>query len=545
MPGGPKQLPKQLNAAPAAGPKAGGASPAPRVGFIHPSRLAAHGGPPQPDRNGPSPQSRGVPSPQSRGVPSSQQSRGGPPQSRGGPPPSANPGIQAARAVAAKLAASLGSNSGPGGFPGQFSSNQNNKRPSSALLPLPNSSRDQNVRPMSGQQPGRFGNQPSMMAGPPMKRQRVPDSPQVLAMRQELGRKISSLADPVELASMTAFGVVGAVRETTRPFPQQFVETTMKDFSSLLDMPQVPKFLERVSGLFQEHVRQFMETTFHTELQQLLEALSMHQAAPQDHILRSKAMKLIQEGDEETLVAMRDLRKKTVTPVAVTSSPAVATPTSNGPREPTQAEKDFCNAALSGNFVTVKNLLAAGTNINCAADSGWTALMNATLQGHEEIVRFLCDNGADLNLQDNGGFTAWMYACSYLRTKILVDLIRRGSDLTLKDKEGRGVTEYASKHPDVKAALDSALQSMGRPPVGSAAAQPQQAQQPQQQQPQQQLQQQPQGGPPQGFQPQMGQMGGFRPQGPGGPSAPFARGPPGFGGPQFGGPMPQHFGGRR
>lgn len=400
----------------------------------------------------------------------------------------------------------------------------------------------------------------SLMGGPPAKRPRMPDSPQVTGLRQELTHKVNSLQDPVELASITAFGVVGAVSDTTAALPKEFVQTTMKDFSELLDMPPVPKFLERVTGLFQENLRQFMETTFHTELQQLLEALSMHRPAPQDHILRTKAMKLILEANEASLVAMRDLRKKPVTPPVVAAPVAASAPTPvpTGPREPTQAEKDFCNAALSGNLETVKNLLAAGTNINCTADSGWTALMNATLQGHEEIVRFLCDQGADLNLQDNGGFTAWMYACSYLRTKILVDLIRRDSNLKLKDKEGRGIQEYASKHQDVQAAVNRALASIGRPAMvtGGVQQQPQMQMQQQQQQPQQQQQQRqqqqqqqqagfgrnpsanvPSSTPMQGYQPQHG----YNPQQGAGPAQYGGRvPPPGFGAPQqFGGPVAQ------
>jgi ankyrin repeat protein len=72
-------------------------------------------------------------------------------------------------------------------------------------------------------------------------------------------------------------------------------------------------------------------------------------------------------------------------------------------------------AADRGYVEIVKELLAAGTDVNHINRLGWTALLEAVILGrgdanHTEVVRALVAGGADVNLADGGGKTPLAHA---------------------------------------------------------------------------------------------------------------------------------------
>ena len=61
------------------------------------------------------------------------------------------------------------------------------------------------------------------------------------------------------------------------------------------------------------------------------------------------------------------------------------------------------DAARDGNIETVKQHLAAGTDVNAKNDGGYTPLHYAAFNGHKEIAELLIAKGADVNAKDGIG----------------------------------------------------------------------------------------------------------------------------------------------
>ena len=62
-------------------------------------------------------------------------------------------------------------------------------------------------------------------------------------------------------------------------------------------------------------------------------------------------------------------------------------------------------AVYGGHVGKVKQLLAAGTDIQALGPNGWTALHIAALKGHQMISRLLISNGADIHTIDEQNHT--------------------------------------------------------------------------------------------------------------------------------------------
>jgi ankyrin repeat protein len=67
-------------------------------------------------------------------------------------------------------------------------------------------------------------------------------------------------------------------------------------------------------------------------------------------------------------------------------------------------------AALNGEYSSVKQLTEAGVDINHIDENGRTALMFAAFNGHTKIVAFLLDQGAFVDMHDSFNRTALLYA---------------------------------------------------------------------------------------------------------------------------------------
>ncbi|MDB4342093.1 ankyrin repeat domain-containing protein [bacterium] len=100
--------------------------------------------------------------------------------------------------------------------------------------------------------------------------------------------------------------------------------------------------------------------------------------------------------------------------------------TTQSPEPPTARVLDvpILAAAYNGNIATVKQHLAAGTDVNAADENGWTALHQAAFKGRKEIAELLITKGADVNAKDEDGGTPLDVAIKYKQTET-ADLLRK------------------------------------------------------------------------------------------------------------------------
>jgi ankyrin repeat protein len=67
-------------------------------------------------------------------------------------------------------------------------------------------------------------------------------------------------------------------------------------------------------------------------------------------------------------------------------------------------------AARTGHPGTVRDMLAAGANVNVKDEHGNTPLIEAARNGHDDVVRTLLDSRADVRAKNDEGQTALMLA---------------------------------------------------------------------------------------------------------------------------------------
>lgn len=89
---------------------------------------------------------------------------------------------------------------------------------------------------------------------------------------------------------------------------------------------------------------------------------------------------------------------------------------------------ELMRAALAGDTVNMRELLAAGADVNAKDGEGRTALMFAVTNMHTDIARELLEHGADVNATANDGGTALMLAASSGDTEGVRALLRKGAD---------------------------------------------------------------------------------------------------------------------
>jgi uncharacterized protein len=65
--------------------------------------------------------------------------------------------------------------------------------------------------------------------------------------------------------------------------------------------------------------------------------------------------------------------------------------------------EQFMRAAAAGNVKRVRQLLAAGVNVNAKHPTGANALVQAVLKGHTQVVRLLLERGANPSLDTRTG----------------------------------------------------------------------------------------------------------------------------------------------
>ncbi len=85
-------------------------------------------------------------------------------------------------------------------------------------------------------------------------------------------------------------------------------------------------------------------------------------------------------------------------------------------------------AASAGDLAKVKELLAAGADVNAANSYGGTALAFAADKGHAEVIDFLLERGADVNTKDRFyGETPLGWAVDHGHARIVRSLLAKGA----------------------------------------------------------------------------------------------------------------------
>lgn len=92
-------------------------------------------------------------------------------------------------------------------------------------------------------------------------------------------------------------------------------------------------------------------------------------------------------------------------------------------------------AAISGNVIEARSLIANGADVNAKDKDGGTALIGAAWYGWMEIAQLLIANGADVNMMNHGG-TALMAASESGMTRVARLLIAFGADVNMKNEYG-------------------------------------------------------------------------------------------------------------
>ena len=108
---------------------------------------------------------------------------------------------------------------------------------------------------------------------------------------------------------------------------------------------------------------------------------------------------------------------------------------------------DMHQAAYDGNIEAVKQLLAAGTDVNTKDSSGRTPLHRAASSGCREVAVLLITEGADVNAKDNYTRTP-LYAAAVLgRKEVAALLIAEGANVNAKRRSGGTPTPLDAAEP--------------------------------------------------------------------------------------------------
>jgi ankyrin repeat protein/uncharacterized caspase-like protein len=92
-------------------------------------------------------------------------------------------------------------------------------------------------------------------------------------------------------------------------------------------------------------------------------------------------------------------------------------------------------AAANGDTVMEQTLLVSGAEVNARDALGWTALMLAAGSGDNSAVQTLLAHKAHVNAKTNNGWTALMHATARGHTAIVQSLLSNGAEANAKDRD--------------------------------------------------------------------------------------------------------------
>jgi ankyrin repeat protein len=113
-------------------------------------------------------------------------------------------------------------------------------------------------------------------------------------------------------------------------------------------------------------------------------------------------------------------------------------------------QRDICYrtplmfAAQFGRLDTVRELVAAGAQVNLHEKGYYTALMLAAGNGHVDVVELLADAGASVDeVEFTRGWTALIWSAKRGHTDTVRLLLERGARRDLRDDRGRTALDWA------------------------------------------------------------------------------------------------------
>ena len=120
--------------------------------------------------------------------------------------------------------------------------------------------------------------------------------------------------------------------------------------------------------------------------------------------------------------------------------------------ESSNIKEDFFKAVCSGDTVSTKHLLSTGCiDVNCADDSGFTALHHAASLDNTTMIRLLHAHQANINarMEDESGAAPIHVATMYGSLDAIVTLYHLGCDISAFDDDDLTPLHYAVESKDV------------------------------------------------------------------------------------------------
>jgi ankyrin repeat protein len=111
---------------------------------------------------------------------------------------------------------------------------------------------------------------------------------------------------------------------------------------------------------------------------------------------------------------------------------------SDTPSKP-ELDQQLIEAAFICDLVRVRELLAAGANVNVRDDEGRTPLHQAVLGNSLGLVGLLLEYKADVNAPDEHGWTPLHFAAQEYLPSLANVLLTSGADVNARDDEGCSV----------------------------------------------------------------------------------------------------------
>lgn len=116
-----------------------------------------------------------------------------------------------------------------------------------------------------------------------------------------------------------------------------------------------------------------------------------------------------------------------------------------------KADEDLIYNANFGTAAKVAESLKGGANPNAAGEDKWPAISLATMRGDEEgarVVRQLVAAGADLNVRDANGETPLMNAIATNNAPLVKYMIEHGADFRAISPKGQTIKAFAEHYGD-------------------------------------------------------------------------------------------------